>query len=111
MQELIDFKGAPKPEILKFVPSGNLRMGHNKHTFGGDVRKNLKMPDQRKYEVLIKKKGVDLASNTAVGAKFLRDIFVENKAEKNFRFFCPDETDSNKMSALFSATKRAFVCL
>lgn len=108
VEELIDFKGSPLPEVLKFVPVGNLRMGHNKHTFGGNIRKNLKMPDLKKYEVK-GVKGKDTASNTAVGAKFLRDIFIENKNEKNFRFFCPDETDSNKMSAIFEATKRAFV--
>ncbi|MBI2638061.1 phosphoketolase family protein [Candidatus Peregrinibacteria bacterium] len=108
VEELVDKKGCPLPEVLEFVPQGNLRMGHNKHAFGGNARKPLKFPDLRKYEVLLKKKGEIEAMNTAVGANFIRDIFAENKDAKNFRFFCPDETDSNKMAALFQATGRAF---
>ncbi len=109
IQELVDAKGNPLPEVLEFVPQGKLRMGHNKHTFGGNMRKPLKFPELRKYEVLLKGKGITEISNTAVGANFIRDIFVENKEAKNFRFFCPDETDSNKMAALFQATGRAFM--
>ncbi|MBI5413057.1 phosphoketolase family protein [Candidatus Peregrinibacteria bacterium] len=107
--ELVDKAGRPLPEVLKFLPVGDLRMGHNKHALGGKMRKNLIFPNLAKYEVKFKKHGTTTAMNTAVGADFIRDIFVENKAEKNFRFFCPDETESNKMGTLFEATKRAFM--
>lgn len=107
--ELVDKTGRPLPEVLKFVPVGDLRMGHNKHAVGGKLRKNLNFPNLAKYEVKFKKHGTANAMNTAVGADFIRDIFVENKEAKNFRFFCPDETESNKMGALFDATKRAFM--
>jgi xylulose-5-phosphate/fructose-6-phosphate phosphoketolase len=107
--ELVDKKGQPLPEILEFVPEGNLRMGHNKHAFGGNIRKPLILPKLEKYEVKMKQPGVESAMNTAVGAEYIRDIFIENKDAKNFRFMCPDETDSNKMGALFEATKRTFM--
>lgn len=107
--ELIDARGAPLSHLLEFIPQGNARIGMNPHTRGGDVRKNLLMPSLKRYEVAIKKPGTVEASNTAVGAEFIRDIFVASAAQKNFRFMCPDETDSNKMAALFEKTGRAFV--
>lgn len=109
VNELIDKRGCLLPEVLEFVPEGNLRMGRNKHAIGGNVRKVLKFPVMNKYEVDIKKRGTVEASNTDVGAKFIRDIFVFNKDEKNFRFMCPDETDSNKMAALFEVTGRPYM--
>lgn len=109
INELVDKTGAPLPEVLEFVPAGTLRMGKNPHAYGGNVRKLLKIPALETYAVSIKKPGTVLNRNTAVGAKLIRDIFKANCDEKNFRFFCPDETDSNKMAALFEATKRAYM--
>lgn len=109
IHELVDKRGQPLPDVLEFVPEGNLRMGKNKHAFGGNIRKNLKLPDIRDYEIRFKSRSEKEASNTAIGAEYIRDIFVLNKDERNFRFMCPDETDSNKMAALFEATGRAFV--
>lgn len=109
IEELVDKNGVPVPEVLEFIPSGNLRMGRNKHALGGNMRHVLALPDLKKYEVKIKVKGRTSASNTEIGAHFIRDIFVKNKDAKNFRFFCPDETDSNRMQSIFEATKRAFM--
>jgi xylulose-5-phosphate/fructose-6-phosphate phosphoketolase len=112
--ELVDAKGRPLPEILEFVPHGDLRMGMNKHAFGGEVRKALHLPDAKKYEVHFankegKKRGQIQTGNTAVGSNYIRDIFILNDKEKNFRFMCPDETESNKFQSLFEATKRAYM--
>jgi len=107
---LVDSRGCPKPEVLEFVPDGNMRMGKNANAIGGNVRKPLKFPDMKAYEVYLKgHRGKEYASNTAVGAAFIRDIFKENDDNRNFRFMCPDETDSNKMGALFEQTGRAYV--
>ncbi len=108
--ELVDKKGRPLPEILEFVPEGHERMGMNKHAFGGEVRKKLHLPELTKYEVKIeKKRGQIQTGNTAVGSNYIRDIFLLNDKEKNFRFMCPDETESNKFQSLFDATKRAYM--
>ncbi|MBU0667970.1 phosphoketolase family protein [Patescibacteria group bacterium] len=108
--ELIDENGKPKPEVLTFVPGGNLRMGKNKHTYGGSVRKALHLPNPKDYEVDCNVKGCQaMASNTTIASKYFRDILKLNKKEKNFRFFCPDETESNKFNSLFEVTKRAFM--
>lgn len=108
--ELVDAKGKPKPEVLRYVPQGKLRMGMNKHAIGGNMRKALKLPDPKKYEVPVSKEysGAEVG-NTAIGAKYIRDIFKLNARAKNFRFMCPDETESNKLQALFEVTNRAFM--
>lgn len=109
INELIDAKGAPSKEVLEFVATGKRRMGRTPYAYGGDTRKPLKMPKTSAYEVKIKKPGEVIDRNTEVGAKFMRDIFKLNKKQANFRFFCPDETDSNKMSPLFEVTGRPFM--
>ncbi len=107
--ELVDGNGSPKKEVLEFVATGKRRMGRTPYAYGGDVRKALIMPKTSAYEVKVKVPGEAIDRNTEVGAKFMRDIFKLNKKQANFRFFCPDETDSNKMSPLFEVTGRPFM--
>ncbi len=111
IQELVDTKGQPLPELLTFEPVGNLRMGKNKHANGGMLLKALNLPEIDTYAVKIspQKRGAQQLGNTAVGSNYIRDIFLLNDKEKNFRFMCPDETESNKFQSLFEATKRAFM--
>ncbi len=49
------------------------------------------------------------AEATSVLGTYLRDVMRANAADGNFRFFSPDETNSNKLGAIFEATGRAFV--
>ncbi len=105
--ELVNEKGEPLPELLEFVPTGKNRMGMNEHANGGEKRKELKLPKVDKYEVKTKKKDLrNTASNTGIGAQYMRDIIKQNPS--NFRFMCPDETESNKFQALFETTTRAY---
>jgi xylulose-5-phosphate/fructose-6-phosphate phosphoketolase len=39
----------------------------------------------------------------------LRDIITQNAHEKNFRLFCPDETNSNRLGAVFEVDDRCLV--
>jgi xylulose-5-phosphate/fructose-6-phosphate phosphoketolase len=106
--ELLDSKGQPLPEVLTYVPKGNLRMGKNKHANGGEMLKALKLPPIKNYAVKVTKRGPQtMSSNTAVSAKMLRDVIKLNP--KNFRFMCPDETESNKFMDLFQVTERAYM--
>lgn len=107
--ELVDKNGRPLPQILEYVPKGDARMGKNKHTFGGKMRKELKMPNPADYEIKFRARGVSDASNTEIGAFFVRDIFAKSRSDKNFRYMCPDETESNKMHAIFKETPRAYM--
>lgn len=109
IEELIDSQGKPLPEVLTYVPRGNLRIAKTKNAYGGEIIQNLKIPQPEKYAVDIKKRGTVEAKNIVPGGQLLRDVFVLNKKEKNFRFMCPDETDSNKLGAMFEVTKRPFM--
>lgn len=134
--ELVDTAGRPLKEVLRFVPTGNARMGMNKHANGGNLRKNLHLPDLKKYAVKISTawlstrstcqttrsptcypshntgttpEGTRQIDNTSLASNYIRDIFILNKKTKNFRFMCPDETESNKFQSLFAVTKRAYL--
>lgn len=108
--ELVDEKGRPLSDVLRFVPKGAARMGMNRHAYGGAMRRGLRLPRLEKYAVKSSKEYTEATSgNTAIVAKYLRDVFRLNSRAKNFRFMCPDETESNKFQALFEATNRAFL--
>src|SRR3989338_568632 len=40
---------------------------------------------------------------------YLNEVFKLNKDSRNFRFFSPDETYSNKLDAIFETTARAWM--
>lgn len=105
--QLIDKQGRPKKDVLRYVPTGKLRLGMNPHAIGGNQRKDLKIPALSKYEVKFKGRGTVEVGNMGIGAKLLRDMFKKNP--KNFRMMCPDELESNKLGEIFKATKRAFM--
>ena len=105
-EELFDKKGRLKPELRELAPKGNRRMGANPHTNGGLLMRELRMPDFRKYALVIKERGEDGEGATRVFARFLRDVIKANEKKKNFRLFGPDETMSNGLGAVFEVTNR-----
>ena len=50
-EELFDANGKLMPELKALAPKGNRRMSANPHANGGLLRKELKLPDFRKYAV------------------------------------------------------------
>lgn len=107
IEELVDKKGQPKKEVMQFVPKGNLRIGMNAHAIGGNFYKKLSLPPLTKFGANIKKRGQLKASSMIQAGKFFADVFKSNK--KNFRMFCPDEMESNKLGDVFKVTKRSYV--
>jgi xylulose-5-phosphate/fructose-6-phosphate phosphoketolase len=108
-EELFDEKGRLAPEIADLAPAGNRRMGANPHANGGLLLKDLHMPDFRDYAVDVSSPGAVLAEATRVMGVFLRDVMRQNADSGNFRVFGPDETNSNRLGALFEATDKAWV--
>ncbi|HEY4107637.1 phosphoketolase family protein [Puia sp.] len=105
-EELFDQGGTLRAELAELAPVGLRRMGSNPHANGGLLLRDLQMPDFRRYAVNIEGHGVVKASDTTVLGAFLADIIRCNAGERNFRIFGPDETLSNKLDAVFSATNR-----
>ncbi|GGP22998.1 phosphoketolase family protein [Silvimonas iriomotensis] len=102
-KELFTDDGALKAELQELAPKGELRMGANPHVHG-QVTRDLKMPDFRKYAVEVKKPGTINAEATRVMGKFLRDVMKDNLDAKNFRIFGPDETASNRWQDVYDVT-------
>src|SRR5512133_2209946 len=50
-----------------------------------------------------------VAEATRVMGQFLRDVMKLNMGHRNFRVFGPDETASNRLTALFEVTDRTWV--
>jgi xylulose-5-phosphate/fructose-6-phosphate phosphoketolase len=106
-EELFDEKGRLIPELKTLAPKGARRMSANPRANGGLVRKALRMPDFRDYAIKVDKPGQGSAENTRPLGRFLRDIMRQNTT--NFRVFGPDETTSNKLDAVYEASKKVWL--
>jgi xylulose-5-phosphate/fructose-6-phosphate phosphoketolase len=104
--ELFDEQGALRPELAELAPRGDRRMGANPHANGGLLTRPLELPDFRSYAVDVEHPGASTAEATRVLGAFLRDIIARNP--DNFRIMGPDETASNRLSAVFEVTDRAW---
>jgi xylulose-5-phosphate/fructose-6-phosphate phosphoketolase len=104
--ELFDENGRLRAEIAELAPTGERRMGASPHANGGLLLRELRMPDFRGYAVDVGKPGTQLSEATRVAGQMLRDVVEQNP--ENFRVVGPDETASNRLTALFEATDRVF---
>jgi xylulose-5-phosphate/fructose-6-phosphate phosphoketolase len=108
-EELFNKNGKLIPELAALAPSGNRRMGANPHANGGLLLKDLKVPDFRQYAVQVTQPGSEFDESTRILGKFLRDVMKLNLESTNFRVMGPDETDSNRLSAIFEVTDRVSI--
>jgi xylulose-5-phosphate/fructose-6-phosphate phosphoketolase len=103
-EELFDENGKFIDELAALSPVGNRRMGGNPHVNGGRSLITLALPDFTDYALEIPGPGQVLAEAPRKLGDFFRDIFRMNLT--NFRMFCPDESNSNRLNSIFEATKR-----
>jgi xylulose-5-phosphate/fructose-6-phosphate phosphoketolase len=108
-EELFDERGALKPELAALAPQGVKRMGANLHANGGQLLRDLRIPDYRKYAVPVPSPGSTTAEATRVMGQFLRDIMKANDDLRNFRLFSPDENNSNRWQDVLSVTNRTWL--
>ena len=106
-QELFDANGRLVPELRALAPKGERRMGANPHANGGLLRRALRMPDFRDYQVKVDTPGTVEVGPTQILGEFLRDIARRNP--DSFRVFGPDETASNRLTAIYEATKKVWL--
>ncbi|MCQ9147966.1 phosphoketolase family protein [Rhizobium oryzihabitans] len=108
-EDLFTADGGLKPELKALAPEGDRRMGANPHANGGLLRKELKCPPLSDYAVDVPEPGKTVVQTTEILGRYLRDILTLNDAEKNFRIFGPDETESNRLGAVFEVTDRVWM--
>jgi xylulose-5-phosphate/fructose-6-phosphate phosphoketolase len=108
-EELFDAGGKLKAEIAAIAPEGTRRMSGNPHANGGLLLKDLVLPPFADYAVEVKRPGAVDAEATRILGQYLRDVMRLNEAARNFRVMGPDETNSNRLNALFETTNRAWM--
>src|SRR5262245_19182895 len=106
-EELFTPGGAFVPELRALAPRGNRRMSANQHANGGLLRKDIKLPDFRTYAVEVSAKGTERYENTKPLGEYLRDVLANNPT--NFSLLGPDEAASNRLQAVYGATKKAWM--
>ena len=118
-EELFDENGRLIPELKELAPVGDARIGANPHGNGGLLLRDLRMPDFRDYAVQlpthVNEEGVTEVEHGEIDGqdmselgKFVRDIFKLNAKAHNFRIFGPDETNSNRLGAVFEVENRGW---
>ncbi|HYV10465.1 MAG TPA: phosphoketolase family protein [Pyrinomonadaceae bacterium] len=106
-EELFDTNGVLISELRELTPTGKRRMGSNPHANGGELKKNLRLPDFTAYAAKFDKPAQVELENTKPLGKFLRDVMKLNMDK--FRVFSPDENTSNKLDAIYEASKKFWI--
>jgi xylulose-5-phosphate/fructose-6-phosphate phosphoketolase len=102
--ELFDDLGALRAELAALAPKGERRMSANPHANGGGLLRDLHLPDFADYAVAVTAPGAVSAEATRIQGQLIRDVIKLNP--NNFRVFSPDETTSNRWTAVFEVTNR-----
>jgi xylulose-5-phosphate/fructose-6-phosphate phosphoketolase len=105
-EHLFDDGGRLVPELADLAPRGDKRMGSSPHANGGRLLHELRVPDFMTYAIDVEP-GVTVAESTRRLGELLRDIYRDNPT--TFRLFCPDETNSNRLGAVFEVEERCLL--
>ncbi|WP_118184620.1 phosphoketolase [Paraburkholderia phosphatilytica] len=104
---LFDEEGVLIPELRALAPEGTRRISANPHANGGVLCRALEMPDFRAFGVETRKPAAEYSSPTEALGQFLREVMRQNM--HNFRVFGPDETASNKLTAIYEASGKTWL--
>ncbi|MFB0836013.1 phosphoketolase family protein [Arthrobacter halodurans] len=104
--ELFDDAGVPRADVVGLAPQGELRMSATAHANGGRLLRPLDLPDPRDHLIPVASPGVERAGAMANLGVWLREVIRLNP--ENFRLFGPDETASNRLSAVYEATDKVW---
>jgi xylulose-5-phosphate/fructose-6-phosphate phosphoketolase len=102
--ELFDQNGRFVRELANLAPDEDRRMGANPCANGGRLMRALDLPDFAQYALSVPDPGAVVAEAPRRLGEYFRDVIKLNP--RNFRLFCPDETNSNRLNAVFEATNR-----
>ncbi|WP_436778348.1 phosphoketolase family protein [Yinghuangia sp. YIM S09857] len=106
--ELFGTDGRPLPEVLANVPSGQARLGAVPHANGGTLLRALPLPDVHGYAVKVEEPGAIMSEPTRALGEWLRDVMAASATRRDFRVFGPDETESNRLGAVYEASPKAW---
>ncbi len=107
-EELFDDEYKLLDEIRCVIPKGEKRMTASPYTNGGLLLKDLVTPDIEDYAVKFSGHGQIRTQDMLELGGYIRDLFVLNKQNKNYRIFSPDEAMSNRLYKAFEVESRGF---
>jgi xylulose-5-phosphate/fructose-6-phosphate phosphoketolase len=105
-EKLFDEQGRLVKALAALPPTGARRMGANPHANGGTTSRPLELPAFSDYAIAVPRHGAEHHESTRQLGAMLRDIYARNP--QSFRLFCPDETNSNRLGAVFERETRCF---
>ena len=109
-EELFDDAGCLVPELAALAPDGAKRMSATPYANGGRLLTALPVPPLERYARDVERRGAESWENTKPFGELLRDIYAATTRSEDrggtFRLFCPDETASNRLQAVFEVTDR-----
>ena len=108
-EKVFDADGRLIEELAALAPRCERRMGASDHANGGKRMVDLDIPNFRDYALEVKKPATQRQESPRQLGAMLRDIFTRNGRQANFRLFCPDETTSNRLGAVFEVENRCLV--
>jgi xylulose-5-phosphate/fructose-6-phosphate phosphoketolase len=105
-----DRQGHLVPELAALAPDGDKRMSASPFANGGRLLIDLEVPALERYALEIDIPGQLRHETTRPLGELLRDIYAATTRASDgggsFRLFCPDETASNRLDAVFEVTDR-----
>ncbi|WP_405658900.1 phosphoketolase family protein [Streptomyces sp. NBC_01166] len=107
-EELFDSEGRPTAQVLDCVPEGAARLGSTPYANGGLLLRDLPLPPLEDHAVRVDKPGTGVHEPTRVLGGLLEDVMAATADRRNFRVVGPDETESNRLGALYEATGKAW---
>lgn len=107
-EELFDENYRLKSEIAEILPKGDRRISANPVTNGGALLKELKTPNLSKVGFKFKGRGTTKTQDMLELGGYIRELFVLNEKNANYRIFSPDEAMSNRLYKAFEVQNRVF---
>ncbi|HMC06706.1 MAG TPA: phosphoketolase family protein [Solirubrobacterales bacterium] len=106
-EERFDDEGRLAAELRALAPDGEKRIGSQPYANGGRLLRPLAFPRPGDYALPVDRPGIHEAETTRPLGELIRDILTANRG--SFRLFCPDETNSNRLGAVFEVEERCLM--
>jgi len=106
-EKVFGTEGTLRADLKELAPTGIRRMSANPITNGGLLRRKLKLPDFRDFALDVKRPGAVECGAMSLFATYLREVMKDNPDQ--FRLFGPDETQSNKLDAVYDVGKKVWL--
>ncbi|MHA7268780.1 phosphoketolase family protein [Arthrobacter sp. HLT1-20] len=108
-ETLFDAQGRLAPELSALAPDPDRCMGANPWANGGPDSAPLPLRPLENYALDVASPGFLKHETTRPLGEMLRDIYTDTAHDPRFRLFSPDETNSNRLGAVFEVTDRCLM--